>query len=411
MNVAGTSQGRIPFGWWVVAAAFLIMAVTVGAFYSYGVFFLPVLTELGWSRGLGSGVVLLSALVYAAAVPLAGWTADRFGFRLLCSLTAGILGLSFVLCSQIRTVWQLYLFGGVLTGLGAPVSVALPLTVVARWFSRNQGLALAVASTGIGVGTALVPLFSAHLIEGLGWRKAYAFLGWLVWTVALPASLVAMKSPNPAPVAFPETSASRGRPGPVDAPTPGLTLSGALRTGVFWSLFLIYGLCIFALGMTMTHLVAHARDSGLASVQAASLLSLIGVHSILGRLGAGALSDRIGARPVLTAGILLQAVFMVWLVRAGSPWMFYLFAALFGVTYGGNFVLMPRLTSQIFGSTSMGAIFGALSVADGIGYGTGPWLAGRLYDATGSYDISFLVVAGGLLAAALLSFGLRKKPL
>jgi len=163
--------------------------------------------------------------------------------------------------------------------------------------------------------------------------------------------------------------------------------------------------------MTMTHLVAHARDSGLASVQAASLLSLIGVHSILGRLGAGALSDRIGARPVLTAGILLQAVFMVWLVRAGSPWMFYLFAALFGVTYGGNFVLMPRLTSQIFGSTSMGAIFGALSVADGIGYGTGPWLAGRLYDATGSYDISFLMVAGGLLGAALLSFGLRKKPL
>ncbi|RLB39250.1 MAG: MFS transporter, partial [Deltaproteobacteria bacterium] len=72
MNVAGTSQGRIPFGWWVVTAAFLIMAVTVGAFYSYGVFFLPVLTEFGWGRGLASGVVLFSALVYAAAVAPAG---------------------------------------------------------------------------------------------------------------------------------------------------------------------------------------------------------------------------------------------------------------------------------------------------------------------------------------------------
>ncbi|RLB32273.1 MAG: hypothetical protein DRH20_15070 [Deltaproteobacteria bacterium] len=314
-----------------------------------------------------------------------------------------------VLCSQIRTVWHLYLFEGLLTGLGAPVSVALPLSVVARWFTKNQGLALAAASTGIGAGTALVPLLAAYLMEHLGWRTSYAVIGVLVWAVAVPSALLAMRRPKSGEVPG-QNAEARTIPGQI-APTDHYSLSRALGTGAFWSLFFVYGLCIFALGMTMTHLVAHARDSGLASVQAASLLSLIGVHSILGRLGAGALSDRIGARPVLTAGILLQAVFMVWLVRAGSPWMFYLFAALFGVTYGGNFVLMPRLTSQIFGSTSMGAIFGALSVADGIGYGTGPWLAGRLYDATGSYDISFLMVAGGLLGAALLSFGLRKKPL
>jgi MFS family permease len=91
--------------------------------------------------------------------------------------------------------------------------------------------------------------------------------------------------------------------------------------------------------------------------------------------------------------------------------MFYAFAVLFGLTYGGNIVLMPRLTAYIFGSGSMGAIFGALSVADGIGYGTGPLLAGHLFDTTGRYTISFLVVAAGLFAAALLAFTLKEKPL
>ncbi|MBW1682951.1 MAG: MFS transporter [Deltaproteobacteria bacterium] len=233
MNVAGTSQGRIPFGWWVVTAAFLIMAVTVGAFYSYGVFFLPVLTEFGWGRGLASGVVLFSALVYAAAVAPAGWLADRYGFRILCASTAGLLGLGLVLCSQIRTVWHLYLFGGLLTGLGAPVSVALPLSVVARWFTKNQGLALAAASTGIGAGTALVPLLAAYLMEHLGWRTSYAVIGVLVWAVAVPSALLAMRRPKSGEVPG-QNAEARTIPGQI-APTDHYSLSRALGTGFAFS--------------------------------------------------------------------------------------------------------------------------------------------------------------------------------
>ena len=97
-------------------------------------------------------------------------------------------------------------------------------------------------------------------------------------------------------------------------------------------------------------------------------------------------------------------------MKTDATWMFYLFAALFGIPYGGSIVLIPKLTSSIFGVKSMGAIFGGLSVADGFGFATGPLLAGYIFDITGSYDISFLIVTIGLAAAFLLTLMLKERP-
>lgn len=399
------------FGWWVVGAAFLITAVTVGAFYSYGVFFLPVMAEFGWSRAVISGVALVGGFTYAATVPLTGWLADRFGFRLLTAITASTLGLGFFLSSLVQSVWQLYLFTGLICGLGAPIAVALPLALVTRWFVKRQGLALGIASAGIGVGTALVPLLATYLISGFGWRASYALLGLLIWVACLPTALTTMRDPEPDCVRAQEGQPSTWKSsfGPNEAGTD-LSMSQALKTSSFWYLFSVFGLSIFCLGLAMTHLVPHARDMGLSAVTAAGLLSAMGTFSIVGRIGSGMISDRLGARPVLVAGILIQGVMMLWLVKADSIWMFYLFASLFGLSYGGNIVLIPKLTSHIFGVASMGAIFGALSVADGLGFGTGPLLAGCVFDITGSYNISFYIVAAGMALAVVATLGLKEEP-
>jgi MFS family permease len=410
VNSDRSESERIFFGWWVVGAAFLITAVTIGVFYSYGVFFLPVMAEFGWSRTVLSGVALAGGLTYAATVPLVGWLADRYGFRPVMAVAAATLGLGFFLCSLVQSVWQLYLFAGVICGLGSPIGTVLPLSMVARWFVKRQGLALGIASAGIGAGAATVPLLATGLISALGWRVSYALLGLLIWVTCIPVALMTMRDPAPG-----EVRAREGHPAALKDPfgshlaETSFSLSQAVQTSSFWYLFSIFGLSVFCLGLAMTHLVPHARDSGLSAVTAAGLLSAMGTFSIVGRLVSGMISDRIGARLVLAAGVLIQGVMMLWLVKVDSTWAFYLFAAIFGLSYGGNIVLIPKLTSHFFGLGSMGAIFGALSVADGLGFGTGPLMAGYIFDTTGSYQMSFFIVAGAMAVALAATLALREK--
>jgi MFS family permease len=190
-----------------------------------------------------------------------------------------------------------------------------------------------------------------------------------------------------------------------------ITLSGALVTLPFWLLFVIFLLSNISLGLAMTHIAPHAQDSGLSAVAAAGLLSVMGMCSIVGRLLSGGLSDRFGAKPVLFVALLLQGLLILWLIAARTPWMFYAFAVGFSLAYAGNIILIPRLSASIFGVGSMGAIFGGLSVADGLGFAVGPLLAGIIFDISGSYHPSFWGVAIGLFLAVGLLVQLKEAPI
>ena len=405
----GEEQGFF-YGWIVAAGAFVITAATCGAFYSFGVFFVPVMNEFGWTRGLTSGVGFISGISYAITVPITGLLADKYGFKIVTMVTASILGLGFFLGSQVQNVWHLYLFVGFLPGLGACAAIALPLAMVAQWFIRRQGLALGIASAGIGVGTGLVPLLFSYFIAEFGWRVSFVLLGCLIWVTCVPASLIAMRKAEPDYIHAHEgkesTLSGSSNPGEADQE---FTLSEAILTAPFWFLFAVYALCLLCLGLTMTHIVPYAQDTGLGPITAASVLSTIGICSIIGRISSGVVSDRVGARMVMLVCITIEGIMMLWLIKANGPWMFYLFAAIFGISYGANIVMIPKLTSTIFGVKSMGAIYGGLSVADGIGFAIGPLLAGYIFDVTGSYDISFLMVTAGMFIAIILTFILKER--
>ena len=284
----------------------------------------------------------------------------------------------------------------------------MPLSIVAQWFTRRQGLALGIASTGVGAGTALVPLLVAYLISAYDWRVTYAIVGILVCLICLPASLMAMRRPEDGYVQAYEAKKTAGADASKSGDgNPGLSFVEAVSMTQFWFLFAIFALCMLALGGITVHIVAYALDAGLPAMVAAGLLTTIGVGSILGRVASGALSDKVGTKPVLALCLVVQGMAVLWLTKAGEPWMLYLFAAFFGISYGGCIPMIPKMTSQLFGLRSMGAIFGGISVADGIGFAVGPFVAGYIFDITGSYHISFLTFAGAVFAAVILALLLR----
>ena len=179
---AALSKGarKAGHGWAVVAAAFWIIAVTSGSFYSYGVFFKPMAQEFGWSRQLTAGVMGLACLIYVVVLPFVGHLADRRGPRLVMAVSTALLGLGYLLGAYVRSAVELYLFVGVLGGLSYPGLLPVPVAVVSRWFDGNRGLALGITLAGVGVGTLAVPPLIASLVEGFGWRSAFLILGSLV---------------------------------------------------------------------------------------------------------------------------------------------------------------------------------------------------------------------------------------
>lgn len=405
----GKEKQGLYFGWIVVAGVFFMVAATCGSFYSFGVFFVPIMNEFGWARGVISGVLFFSGLVYAASVPLIGTIADRFGFKWVSIVTAAMMGLGFIIGSRVQSIWQMYLVIGLLPGIGACAAIPLPLSVVASWFVRRQGLALGIASAGIGTGAAAVPLLVTAVTTRYDWRLAMFVVGALILVVYIPAALLVIRRPDSRYLAehegeLPAEITVEGRRNTRD-----ISLVQALRTAPFWSLFTVFGFCILSLALIITHLVPYARDSNISPMAAASLLTIMGLSSIVGRLSAGYLSDRVGAFRVMFSCLAVQGTMILALARIESLPFFYCFALLFGIAYGGNLVMVPRMTAAIFGIKSMGAIYGGLSVADGIGFAIGPVLAGVLFDLSGNYDDAFLITAICMYSALGATFLLKNR--
>jgi OFA family oxalate/formate antiporter-like MFS transporter len=397
----------ISYGGVIVTSAFLITFITCGVNFSYGVFFLPIINEFGWSRGLASVVMLVAGLAYAATLPLTGILADRYGYKWVLAVSAGCLSLGLILSSTITELWQLYIFTGLLVGLSISASFAIPVALVSLWFTRKQGLALGIATLGISLGTATIPVLISYLITTAGWRPALLLAGIAVAVICIPATLLMRNPPrNIKPEGSPVDKGKETIAQASDLET-GLSVSEAFRTRQFWMIFITFLLFLSSLGLVMLHLVPYAVDSGIAPVQAATLLTLIGIFGIAGRLASGILSDRIGIKPVMIFCSVLLGLNIGYIAFSNTAWAFYIFASIYGITYSGFVTQMVRITRDTFGGKALGSVFAALMVSDGIGFGVGPWIAGNIFDATGSYQTSFLAAAIGLMLAGVLTMLIR----
>ena len=374
------------YGWVVVWACFAALAVIFGVSYSFAAFFESFAREFDASRAEVSLVFGLSGLLYFVLGAFAGMLSDRFGPRvvagagMLC-IAAALVGASHA-GSMVQVTWA-YGFG---LGLGIALVYTPSIGCVQPWFTRRRGLAAGIASAGIGAGTLAVPLLAALAIDRWQWRGAMWALAAGVLLVGWTATLLL----RPAPVATRRAGAA----------VSGTPLAEALRSRRFhW----LYAMCMLgapSMFVPFAHLSASARDLGVAEAQAVGLVGLIGIGSLVGRFAVGALADRIG-RPGALVGVTASlglSMVLWWLARDGLALA--VFALWMGLSYGGSVSLMPALCMDFFGARAVSSIIGTLYTGAALGNLAGPWVAGRVFDATGSYASVILGCAALSLLAS-----------
>ena len=395
------------YGYNIVAAGFLVQAVSIGAMFTYGVFFKEFETAFGWSRAMVSGASSLAFLVMGVVGVIAGRLNDTIGPRILIAGSGAFLGIGYMLMSGMQAPWQLYLLYGGLVGIGFSTHDVITLSTIARWFVRRRGMMTGMVKVGTGAGQFLVPLIAAALITAMGWRNAYLVLGG-VSLVALLAVAQLMKR-DPEGIGLLPDGDRADSPKPARRPDgPSLSLAQAAKMLPFWILCLAEFAIFFCLLTTIVHIVPHASDQGLEKTTAAAVLSTIGAVSMVGRIVMGTANDRIGGKRSLIFCFGLLIASFLWLQAADSAWMLFLFAVAYGFAHGGFFTVMSPTVAELFGTRSHGLLFGIVFFTGTLGGSIGPFLTGVIYDATGSYRLAFAVLTA--LAAAGLVMVLILRP-
>jgi MFS transporter, OFA family, oxalate/formate antiporter len=390
-------------GYRIVAACFVIQGVIIGAMFAYGVFFGELENEFGWSRATISGASSLAFVTMGVLAVVAGKLNDRIGPRVLITVSAVLFGVGYAMLSSVQAPWQLFLFYGVLAGVGFSAHDVVTLSTVTRWFVRRRGAMTGIVKAGTGVGQLLVPVIAAMLIAAYGWRSAAFIIGTASLVILVVAAQLMRRDPRSVDQYPDGVETQIGRP-PVGSRDTGMTLAEAAVTRQFWILCAIQLAVFFSLLTVMIHIVPHATDLGVAPAVAAMILSTIGAVSIAGRLTIGTLFDRLGGRRSLTICFAVLLTSFVLLQLAETTWMLFLFAIIYGFAHGGFFTVMSPTLAEFFGIGSHGVIFGMVLFSGTVGGAAGPLLAGILFDASGSYQVTFWILTGfGVLGLALTS--------
>jgi MFS family permease len=383
-----TGKPRLFYGYVIVGAAFLTMVVLYGVQYSFGVFFKPMLDEFGWSRALTSGVYSMNVVVQGLFTIVAGRLSDRFGPKIVVIFSGFLLCLGYSLMSRINAVWQIYLFYGVFISLGSCLWVPLASTC-ARWFIRRRGMMSGIISSGIGFGMVIFPPLANLLIHSYGWRLSYIIMGVSSAAVMLISAQFLLRDPSQKGLLAYGDSATDAIVS--DSGRQGYSLKEAIRTRQFWIICLTFFTTNFCVQGVIVHMVPHATDIGIAAAAAATIISAIGVLSITTKIGVGTIIDKLGGKPVLRAVPVLLSLSFLWLLPANQLWMFYLFAIIFAIGYGGSSAIQSPIVAEYFGLKSHGTIMGMILIGNFAGGALSPLLAGRIFDTSGSYRWAFII--------------------
>jgi MFS family permease len=386
---------ELSYRWVIVAVGALMTCVGIGAMFSLAVYLAPMSVDTGWSRAGISSAMTLDFL--AMGVASFGWGAasDRFGTRIVVLAGAFLLGLGLLLASRTTSLIEFQLTYGILVGLAAGSFFAPMIAATTRWFESNRSLAVSLVSAGMGVAPMTISPFARWLISNYDWRVAMTTIGIAAWVLLIPAALLV----RPPPVAVSDDAANAASAEPA-----GMSAAHALRSPQFVVLALTFFLCCAAHSGPIFHMVSYAMLCGVPAMAAVTIYSVEGLAGLGGRLLLGVLADRLGAKPVLVAGLLVQALSIAAYLFVGRLGEFYLLAVVFGTAYGGVMPLYAVLAREYFGQRVMGTIFGAATMTSSLGMAFGPLAGGWIFDTFNSYSwlyIGSMGVALGAVAVAL----------
>jgi MFS family permease len=386
------------YRWVIVFAGGLMGCVAIGTMFSLAVFLEPMSTQTGWSRTGISTAMTMNFLVMAIGNFAWGAISDRHGPRLVVSCGAVLLGLALVLASRAQSLAGFQWTYGVLVGLSASAFFAPLMALTTAWFERQRGLAISLVSVGMGMAPMTVSPFARWLLSSTDWRTAMLSIGVMAWVLLLPTTLLIRRAPA---LRSPELASAPGA-GPEPAPVSAVR---ALGSPQFIVLGLTFFMCCAAHAGPIFHMVSYAIACGIGPMAAVSIYSVEGLAGLGGRLLFGVLADRIGVKPVLIAGLAVQAAAIAAYLLVSRLGEFYLLAVIFGTAYGGVMPLYAVLAREYFGQQVMGTVLGAAMMLSSLGMALGPLAGGWAFDNFASYAWLFIGSAGiglGAVAVALL---------
>jgi MFS family permease len=392
------------YRWVILAAAFMMMLASAGISQAFSLFVKPMAIDFGGGRGTISMAYTIYMVCFGLGSFLMTWLADRVSMRLLLAIAVVSYSAGAILGSLAGSLGTLYVAFGVLNGAAVGSLVGCLTYAVAQWFATNKGLALGIMMAGMGMGV-FASSMTANLVMGsYGWRGTFVVLGIGALVINVPMLLlirermaVGTARPDTRPAAVSQTQHA-----PIVA-TAGWSTASAAKTWSFWSLNATFFCCCLSHSGPLLHYIPYANDLGLAAQRSALLVTLVGLASVVGRTGLGALSDWIGGKRTLFFCLLVQMLMAVWVMVFTSWAAWVTFAILFGISYGGVFPLYPAITRGYFGAEGTGGIYGFQLFLSTIAMGLGGYLGGYLFDLFGTYRVSFLTsITVGVLSILLL---------
>jgi MFS family permease len=392
------------YGWYVLAASFVILFVNAGARLMIGVFEKPIIAEFGWSRSAFSAVIFVNTAMLAISIVVTGYLYDRFGPKWTVLGSTLLFSGGLMLTSLMTDLWQFTLFYGVIAGAGLG-GVAAPIfgAIVSRWFERARGTAISLAMAGGSLGQfALVPLFTMYYLHE-GWRSTMFWMGLLTLVVNVTLVFTVLRgdpddlgkvpyghaSAAASAPQVDEISAGEGviviHPQPASPGPRSLGLREAMRTSSFW----LFTTAMFVCGggdfLLTTHLVAMATDYGVPTSTAVAMLAWFGLLSLGGILLAGPASDLIGNKIPIAVTFGLRVALFALVVRYQTTWSFWVLALGFGFTFLVTAPLATTLMGRLYGFASIGLLSGFVTTVHHFGGGLWAYIGGAVYDATGGY--------------------------
>jgi MFS family permease len=390
---------NLSYRWVIVAAGALMSCVAIGTMFSLAIFLEPMAIDTGWSRAGISSAMTLNFLVMGLGGFAWGALSDRFGARIVVTIGAVLLGLALVLASRAGSLMTFQVTYGVLVGLAASAFFAPMIALTTGWFDTHRSLAVSLVSAGMGVAPMTISPFARWLISAYDWRTAMFDIGITAWVLLLPAVLLVRRPPTPAT----ETGSA-----PI-AEGAGMAVGQALRSPQFIVLGLTFFACCAAHSGPIFHMVSYAMLCGVAPMAAVSIYSVEGMAGLGGRLLYGLLADRLGVKPVLIAGLAIQAIVIAAYLSISRLEQFYMLAVIFGATYGGVMPLYAVLAREYFGQRILGTVFGATTMLSSLGMALGPLAGGMVFDAYANY--SWLFIGSAIIGLGAVGIAIAFPPL
>jgi MFS family permease len=383
------------YGWWVLAALFIIGCIGPLARYSLSAFFPPISTELGWSRSLIGSAQSLSLWVYSFVSLFTGWMADRYGGRKTI-LVGGVITLAgWMLLSSVYSLWQLFVYYGIVMAISVSFTHLVPLQSTSRkWFVKHGGLAGGIVGSAFALGTAIFSPILTSTAGDFGWRNVS-----MVAAVAsgIPIIILAYFVIRDTPESVGQHPDGISMPALQEHSLPSSEqwrVRDSLRTGQFWILFWVYSLLGIVYNGILGHLVIWSVDLGSSVTLAGIFVTLFNGPSIIARVMGGFLGDKYGKRKILFIGICFSLVIvLIGYKMVTSPLLLGVFAVVLGLSMGFSNTLFAPYLGDLFGREYVGSLFGILTLGWGLIGGVGPLVWGAIYDHIGSYNLALLVSA------------------